>query len=914
MTSSIKKRKSFCEDFYHQPTTSVKIISTASLNSKSIKKVKRLYKMDSNFVKQSSIKNDHLVETEEGYLIDSCDSDEDANDFVPLKKSTVPLRQYTKNKEDKAVIKKQQTRKQNSKKLLVKTETKNGVLKPSPKHKVAENKSKMLKETNVNRKTNGYKPLSDGKLSKVKVGTEIYNLNENSNSKQNDTKNDVQNIPNKRKRKKTSFDSNFITPTLTVKKRKQVQPTLKQTLQKKSAKDSLDKQNKVNGCVGSIRGTKVNLEEIKYTPTKTHKVFLEVIDTIMSQKEDWKHFEGEDARAITNFKCLQPSTQDLYAHLYQRKQEWVHENKLAFFTQKDLKTETDELLAKGFLVSSKEKGSIKLEIDDILDLMNKDMLTKLCKWLNFSYKTKEQTRFLVNKCLNNSKQSSSFFQSKTADFKTRLFDRMLMIIGTCYFVVTEKRKAFDRCQLVYHSVRSALQESSVISTLTGKVKVVNRRPGQLTNMLLNNMGKVIYPKYEVFVKNSMFHNRDELIAYEQACSKLDEMYILIDSSNYNEAIVRCEKYFDDNSSEINNSIIQASIPRFARRCTAPYIQLKIQNLKIVALEKLKRYSDANKHIQELLNNYKSSSLRGHWYNRLVINYSHLRDAESEKNWLNTGIDDLFISESFKIELQQRYNKLFKKKDHNIHITDMNRTQPQSKAPVVEINGVYLSKHMQSKSMQFIRFDGADTIACSVEELAVLHYRDQGFPHGIHKEGATFMTLLGLLMWDIIYLSGVPNVFRHKYQTLPLDFMTEDFYKSRKSQIDKRISLIQKWNSAHFNCEEHIKNVWNTNYKVNGGCVSWDIFNSPEQAVEVAVCMGSNVLSGVIKRILCCPGYGRSGLPDLFVWNPKTGKSKIVEVKAPSDRLSSKQEVWIHALLNLGANVNICKIVAKREAV
>jgi len=910
--SKIKQRSS--KGFYHQPTTSVKIISTASLNSKCIQKVKRLSKTDNDSIKQKirgnnsnkqSVKSNNsngVLEATEVNLIDSCESDDD---FAPLKKSTLKLRQYTKNKEDKAVIRKQLSRKQNSKELSqVKTE-KNKSKSLIKNNLATAPKLKMQNKTSFNGKAFSCASLN-GKEADKKLEKNGSSFSESSSSKQKDIKNDIEHIPNKRKRKKNSFDSNFITPTLTVKKRKKdkVQTTLKQLFQKSSSKSSVA----INGCVGSKE--EVKLEEVEYNPTRTHSVFLEVINTIMLQKEDWKLFEGTDATAITDFKSLKPSSQDLYVHLYQRKQEWIHENKLASYTQKNLKTEIDELLANGFLISNSSK---KLEVDKYLDLMNKDMLTKLCKWLNFSYKGKEETIFLVKKCVSNSDKSISFFNSKTTNFRSRLLDRMSMIVGTCYFVVTEKRKVFDRCQLVYHSVRSALQENSVVQTTTGKVKVINRRPGQLVNMLLNNMGKVLYPKYEIFVKNSLFHSRDELIKYEEASFDLELINIYIDSSNFTAAIAECTKY-DERIIDSKVVSTSESLPRFARRCTVPYIVLKIQNVKVEALEKIKKYSDANKHIEKLLEKYKTSRLRGYWFERMITNYSHLKNESLQKLWLMKGIDDPSITQHYKLAFQRKYNKIIGKNNHTINITDMNCTLPQNEAPVVEIKGVYLSKHMQSKSMQFIREDGADTVACSVEELAVLHYRDQGYPNGIHKEGTTFMTLLGLLMWDIIYLPGVPDVFRHKYQTLPLDFRTQDFYKSRKSQIDERISLIEAWKSKHFDCEEQIKSVWNENYEVSGGCVSWDIFSSPEQAVEVAVCMGSKVLSGVIKRILCCSDFDRSGLPDLFVWNPKTGKSKIVEVKAPLDKLSSKQEVWIHALLNLGANVELCKIVAKREAV
>lgn len=39
----------------------------------------------------------------------------------------------------------------------------------------------------------------------------------------------------------------------------------------------------------------------------------------------------------------------------------------------------------------------------------------------------------------------------------------------------------------------------------------------------------------------------------------------------------------------------------------------------------------------------------------------------------------------------------------------------------------------------------------------------GFVPGIHGEGATFSALFALLLWDVIFMEGVPDVFRNPYQ-------------------------------------------------------------------------------------------------------------------------------------------------------
>lgn len=80
-----------------------------------------------------------------------------------------------------------------------------------------------------------------------------------------------------------------------------------------------------------------------------------------------------------------------------------------------------------------------------------------------------------------------------------------------------------------------------------------------------------------------------------------------------------------------------------------------------------------------------------------------------------------------------------------------------------------------------------TVICSVEDLTLAHYRQQGFDQGkqlffsflniwlfksdhscnylpgIHGEGSTFSTLFALLLWDIIFMESIPDVFRNPYQ-------------------------------------------------------------------------------------------------------------------------------------------------------
>lgn len=54
-------------------------------------------------------------------------------------------------------------------------------------------------------------------------------------------------------------------------------------------------------------------------------------------------------------------------------------------------------------------------------------------------------------------------------------------------------------------------------------------------------------------------------------------------------------------------------------------------------------------------------------------------------------------------------------------------------------------------------------------------------------------------------------------------------------------------------------------------------------------------------------FTRSGFPDLLVWNKESKRIKAVEVKGPSDSLSSKQTLWIHYMNECGLSAETCYV-------
>lgn len=61
------------------------------------------------------------------------------------------------------------------------------------------------------------------------------------------------------------------------------------------------------------------------------------------------------------------------------------------------------------------------------------------------------------------------------------------------------------------------------------------------------------------------------------------------------------------------------------------------------------------------------------------------------------------------------------------------------------------------------FYGYDGKLCGVEQLALQYYAEEGGGwRGIHSESGIWMTIFGLLMWDVLF-ADFPDVFRSKFQ-------------------------------------------------------------------------------------------------------------------------------------------------------
>lgn len=62
--------------------------------------------------------------------------------------------------------------------------------------------------------------------------------------------------------------------------------------------------------------------------------------------------------------------------------------------------------------------------------------------------------------------------------------------------------------------------------------------------------------------------------------------------------------------------------------------------------------------------------------------------------------------------------------------------------------------------------------------------------------------------------------------------------------------------------------------------------------EIAEIIGGKRLSSLIKNYTIDYKFWNHGMPDLILWDSKTGRVKFSEVKSENDKLSTTQKEWL----------------------
>ncbi|TRY86670.1 hypothetical protein DNTS_005016 [Danionella cerebrum] len=635
--------------------------------------------------------------------------------------------------------------------------------------------------------------------------------------------------------------------------------------------------------------------------------FITVLDAVLENEFDRMLFNDEDFSFIHNFQELSVPGQMLYVRLFQRKLKWLQVSKLEYSEiSSDLGPVIEELVARGFL----QTESALCDIHEILDLLPALELRNLAKTFHLGRGgSGSQKQQLVEGLLQLGKQKSFFTgQNNTAAV---IVKRAKQAAGCCVRLCRRSRAVFSRVLLLF-TLTDTLEEEEMAAG----------GHGQLYTILLVNSGRLTFPEYTVHRSARLFQDRDDLISYETAMRLLQDLIVAMQSGSWESAhdLYTSAKTTWQEMKDSRDLSRQEELPVFLRCFTVGWTYTRVLSRGVEILQRLRRYEEAVEQLRALLSQsiYCVDS-RGRWWDRLALNLQqHLKQHKQAIVAIQEGLHDPFVRTGHKLSLYQRASRMKESaslKKYRLLLRDLPTVQVQDVAHVTIQGQLFPHEGGTGKSV-FLRAANEDEgvgggrgemVMCSVEELALEHYRTLGFDQGIHGEGSTFSTLFGLLMWDIIFIDGVPDVFLNPYQTCPLDLHTDCFYGNRQEAIKARVELLHEASAETL--QDLIAGVWNAQEGRLCAMVNWERFSSLQQAQSLVACFGGHFLSGVVLRMAKDFRHCRGGLPDLVVWSSTNKTYKLVEVKGPSDRLSQKQQIWLDELQKLGADVEVCHVTA-----
>lgn len=156
-----------------------------------------------------------------------------------------------------------------------------------------------------------------------------------------------------------------------------------------------------------------------------------------------------------------------------------------------------------------------------------------------------------------------------------------------------------------------------------------------STLYLANIGKVVYPSYEIDRPTQVFHSRDSLITFAEAYQQKHEMLVALESNNFEQAYnyyPEATKKFDnilarlkDDSSKIPGALL----PEHLRCFTAEWAITKMCYLGVEVLQKWRKYDEAVSQLETLLQQEVFCfDSHGRWYDRLALNlHQHLKQPE-----------------------------------------------------------------------------------------------------------------------------------------------------------------------------------------------------------------------------------------------------------------------------------------------
>lgn len=171
------------------------------------------------------------------------------------------------------------------------------------------------------------------------------------------------------------------------------------------------------------------------------------------------------------------------------------------------------------------------------------------------------------------------------------------------------------------------------------------------------------------------------------------------------------------------------------------------------------------------------------------------------------------------------------------------------------------------------------------EQAVKQYLAGENTEVYYVENGLLTSLFGLLCWDAIF-APLPGAFFHPFQRGPADLHWPDFHQRRTREFSAALNLLSSggYQSA-------ILHTFAEKQGRQSPFVNWNLITR-ELLEHALVCIPAAHLQLIFSRFLRDIKAHRSGLPDLIQFWPAEGRYRLLEVKAPGDKLQDNQKLWL----------------------
>ena len=135
----------------------------------------------------------------------------------------------------------------------------------------------------------------------------------------------------------------------------------------------------------------------------------------------------------------------------------------------------------------------------------------------------------------------------------------------------------------------------------------------------------------------------------------------------------------------------------------------------------------------------------------------------------------------------------------------------------------------------------------------------------------------------------------------MDLFTPQFVRRRQRIFDRCLGWLE---SGAYGAV--IRENLRIKYALQSPFVSWGTVS--EELVELALrCIPATHLRCYFERLLADLAENRSGLPDLVQFWVQERRYRMIEVKAPGDRLQDNQRRWIEYCVQHELPVAVCRV-------